>query len=302
MTRNATGVNGKTANSSKKPRKNNLLFANELAEDLLYSAYVTLCVYFVLIVMFYGFIRFNSLQDPSQSIDMHELCSIRRHENVNATESFTDLNILIKIVDSVLAKTHSNKYFVCYRSLYELLRLSDAHRFDSTSTSNRIDLCVYETDLNSKNVVDNMVFNLGYNSIEYELQKTVRADSALFDRSKFSYRYNSLLGYYRFTYKSASVYLYVFVNAPATKYSFDSIRRYGLFYLQFAWLLEFLKYDHLINRSVNLWNQFQIYMISEAYVKANVANGYFAVPVDSHDMLMSFYPHFWSSTFFNCTV
>jgi len=104
-------------------------FVDELLADLLESAWLTLIVYFSLFTVFFVCIRSNALVDPSQSLK----CS-----NVGTkSEALIDLT---KTIESILTRLGLDRTsFVCYSTLYDLLRLGRKSPTSKRFASNFVD-------------------------------------------------------------------------------------------------------------------------------------------------------------------
>lgn len=269
-------------------RKKDYQFVTHLIQDLLHSATLTIFIYFLFLSLFYLSIKSTYLTDPCQSFELN--C-----HGSSSPQNLNDLGQLTSIIEQILIRLNLSKTsFVCYSTLFELLRLKpDLH------SSKRLDLCVYDPNLNAASVLKSVFYNLGYSELERELGS----------QKNLIYEYNRIFGYYRVAYNEAEIYLYLFVYSPKTKYSFESIRRYGLFYLQFGYLPDLFRIAENDEKKVSAMesrvsslNNFQLYMIDEMFIKVGLAkSSYFSLPIDPYDMLANFYPNIWSKTNLNCT-
>lgn len=177
-------------------------------------------------------------------------------------------------------------------------------------------MCVYDSTLEHAGMLNSMIYSLGWSTLQTEL-----------NRVGVHYEFNRLFGYFQLHHLDAQVYLYLFGHSPANKYWFESIRRFGIFYLQFERVFESFGIEStsgMLN-NVNLLNRFQTYMIDEMFIRVNVVNAsspassslestqkqtnrgqheccFFSLPVDPFDMLASFYPNSWHLSKSNCAV
>lgn len=159
----------------------------------------------------------------------------------------------------------------------------------------RLDLCIYDPDLEQHDVINPLAYSFGWSKLETTLRKV-----------GVHYQFNRILGYYRLEHLDVEIYLYLFGHSSRTKYWFDSIRRFGILYLQYEKLLELFDNQqqsanvNLLD-NVNLLNRFQTYMINDMFIKVNIGNAvqldksccYFSLPLDPYDMLANFYPNTW---------
>jgi hypothetical protein len=196
----------------------------------------------------------NELHDPSQSIN-EQSCTT----NAKSKENMIFLTDLIR---QILNKTNEKKIFLCYRSLYELVK--------STKTSHdQLDICLYD-----------------HNTIEFDLNEIKKK------YDEFNFEYNRWLGFYRLQYFEASAFIYEFVLVKSSQREFETIRRSGLFYTQFNYL----------NLNLSSSQLLPVYMVEEMSLKVNIFNNLFFVPLDAYEVLMRLYPSLWSLPNFDCSI
>ena len=196
---------------------------------------------------------------------------------------------LADLANKILEKTNE-KYFLCYRSLFKLLKS------DSKNFNDHLDICIYDSGSSSLSLLDNLSNQFGYSLIDIELK------SARKKFKYFNYVYNRFLGYYNLKYFEANVFIYVFVYSKPDKLEFEQIRRNGFFYTQFNYLTEMLKLDahKFNNKTLALWNKLPVYMVDEMFYKIKILNSYFYLPLDPYEMLMYFYPNLWWRSNIQC--
>jgi hypothetical protein len=288
----------------KKRRLKNFVFIIELLEDLYQSFIITLFIYFILLFTFYTMIHLNMLTDPAKSINLENKCSIKSNlsSKNQQLEVQNDMIVLTSIAESILTSKNF-KYFLCYRTLFDFLRLKSQYH-----DPNLIDICIYDSSINSLSLVDNLLIQFGRSDLEIELSRISKV------YSKLNYSFNKILGYYHLSYGKSELYLYLFTFAPPTRLEFDSIKRYGIFYLQFDFFLN-IHYKNKLNEistsqktsnkiydSICLINKLPIYMMDEIEYKVIFSNSFIPVSINSYEMLMYFYPNLWWNSFQNCTI
>jgi hypothetical protein len=123
------------------------------------------------------------------------------------------------------------------------------------------------------------------------------------------YEYDRLFGYYRLAYGQASLYLYLFSYSAPTRLEFESIKRYGVFYSQFDYLLKAgqrkiveANRDGDAFNSICLLNKLPFYMLDEMEYKVVFSNTFVPMSINSYEMLMYFYPKLWWVSFKDCTT
>jgi hypothetical protein len=287
----------------KKKRLKHVIFLVELLEDLYLSFIYTIFIYFVLLFTFYSMIHLNLLTDPAQSINLDNKCSIQSNSssNIQQLEQQNDMIILTSIAESILTSKNL-KYFLCYRTLFDLLRLESQYHY-----TNLIDICIYDPNLNSLSLMDNLLIQFGRSDLEIELSRIKKL------YSKLNYSFNKILGYYHLVYGKSELYLFLFTFVGPTRLEFDSIKRYGIFYLQFDYFLNYYYKDKLrkietnqnksnIYDSICLLNKLPIYMLDEMEYKVIFSNTFIPMSINSYEMLMYFYPNLWWVTSKNCTI
>ena len=246
----------------------------------------------------------NMLVDPAQSISIEMKCSIEINSSsskINQIEQQNDMIILTSIAESILTSKNL-KYFLCYRTLFDLLRLESQYH-----DPNSIDICIYDPNLNSLSLIDNLLVQFGRSDLEIELRKIRKV------YLKLNYSFNKLFGYYHLVYGKSELYLYLFTFASPTRLEFDSIKRYGVFYLQFDYFLN-IYYKETLNKiatnqmtknvyeSICLLNKLPIYMLDEMEYKVIFSNSFIPMSINSYEMLMYFYPNLWWKSSQNCTI
>ena len=246
--------------------------------DLITSSIITLLVYFFFYFLIYICINFNVVTDPSQEFQNSNLCS-----NDNQVES-NDLVELSNKIIKVLSQ-ENKKYFLCYRSLIYILKFN-VNFYDK----NFLDLCIYDSDTTAHDIKNNIQNTFGFTNLEIYWSNLADHES------EFRFEFNSLQGYYKFTYRKAEIYLYVFIKALSTKLEFESITRSGIIYTQFENVLKkFYSSTDEMNRKIkiNSLNKIPSYMVDEMIYKINITHNYIYLPLNPFDMLMFFYPRLW---------
>ena len=287
-----------------KLKKRNLKSVYAFTNDLFKSALLTIGTYYLMMYVFYMLLLSNGLNDPSQSLNnktIEQICTFSIGDKGNNE----NMVLLSTLVSDVLNKTN-DKYFLCYRSLFSLLKLyPNFHNFD-----NQLDVCLYESDLNSISIVKNLANQFGYSTIETQLRLYKKKYPYL------RYEYNKIFGYYHISHLDANVYIYLFIYSKASSLEFETIRRHGYFYLQFGYLINLFKdkynlngkHDSLFSESkylpntIDMLNKLPIYMIDDMYYKTKIANNYFYIPFDPYEVLMHLYPGLWWITNEKCFI
>lgn len=257
-----------------KPR--NKKFITDLLSDLVHSAFVTICLYLVILLTFYLLISTDKINDPSTNVQLE--CIINKKVS-------NDMLHLVTFVSTVLNKTN-HKYFLCYRSLYNKLKLK-AEFHDM----NNLDICLYDQFISSTNIEHNLFTSLISNDFEYKLESFKKVNT------NFDYSLNRMLGYYHLKLNKSNVFIYLFVYSPETKYEFESVRRNGFMYIQFDYLGRMISAD---KESFQMPAKIPLYMIENEMFKAKIADSYISIPNDAYSCLMHTYPNYWFKTF-NCS-
>lgn len=257
-----------------KIKQSNRVFVIELLEDLVQSSLITLFVYILVLISFFFLILSNQINDPSANIPFR--CVL------NQNDYSEDMINLLSYVNSILNATN-HKYFICYRTLFELLKLKSDYRDKSS-----IDICIYDDYLISTNIESNLLLRL--------ISASFREKLDLFKQQNdnFSYSFNRMLGYYHLKLNKSNLYLYVFINSPENKNEFESIRRNGYLYLQFDYV------NKLFSSQKFVTHKLPIYMIENELFKTRIANNYIAFPNDVYSFLMHSYPNDWFKFYENC--
>lgn len=258
-----------------KLKNKNQTFTIELLEDLVQSSLITIFIYLLMLILFYYLIQSNKINDPSANIPFKCI--------PNKKEYSSNMIQLVTFVNSIL-NTTNHKYFICYRTLFELLKLKPEFH-----DKNSIDLCIYDDYLNPTNIESNLFNSLITSNFNSQL------DLFKQQNSNFDYYLDRLLGYYHFKLDEANLYLYMFVNSVETKYEFESIRRTGYLYLQFDYLNKMFSSQKLVTHKL------PIYMIDNELFKTNIANNYLPFPNDVYSFLMHSYPNDWFKYYVNCS-
>lgn len=296
-------------------------------KDLVQSAFLTLAAYFLCYAYFNSRVLSGPPADPSVFSNKDHIRLVCQNSSAttietsspllsyqNGIESNRPLMDLAKFVNSSLIESN-HKYFLCYRSLYDVLRLKPEYR-----NKNVIDLCLYETDFE---------FFSFFFKTKFEKQL---ADNK--ERENYDYSYNRMFGFYHLTLRGGGgdLFIYLFVSAPPTKYKFETIVRFGYFYLQFMARtdqLDFnadgsldLAYQDIEQRRrlikidkkeqnlqryarqfrINLPQKIPSYMAEDLNSKLSIGGLYFPLPNDAHLILMYFYPDSWAFYQETCTV
>jgi hypothetical protein len=297
-----------TCTASLRTRQGHLKFVSHLLDDIITSVLITVSVYLLALFVIYAQISSNRLADPSQVLNLESKCSsIKLSASSNDTDVLTDLSVLSTFVSSTLDNL-GHKYFICYQSLFELLRLNDWN--NSHQRRHSIDICVYDSSSNLASVLQNVADLFGYSKLE----------RSLYNSKLIKYEFDRLFGSVKIQYHTASAILYLFSQAPPNRMNFEGIRRSGILYTQFEFLIEHLK---VLNRlpglvyfdneseggrrtgvSVNVLNRLPMYMLESEGVdyKVRLGQSYFALPVEPYDSLMYFYPESWWKHVANCTL
>lgn len=252
-------------------------FFHDLLDDLHLSSSITLFIYFVFYVFIYILVYFNHLNDPAQLILNSNICI---SEPKTTSKDLVDLSTR---VNSILSKSNE-KYFLCYRSLIYILKLKN-NLYDQ----DYLDLCLYDTTLTPHDVKSNLNYILGYSKLDANLNDLANKDP------NFTYEFNSFYGYFKFKYRKAEIFLYLYIHAPPTRLEFDSITRSGLLYTQFSQVIKkFYSSTNITNNyKISLLNKMPIYMVNEMMYKINVTNVYVYLPTEPYNSLMYFYPSIW---------
>ncbi|RMZ99276.1 hypothetical protein BpHYR1_043286 [Brachionus plicatilis] len=251
---------------------------SDFLKDLLTSSLITVLIYFVLFLFISFFINFNLFTDPSQEIQNLNICL-----NEEKIESSDLIELSSKIVQ-VLSE-QNQKYFLCYRSLIYILKVNVR-----TYDKNFLDLCIYDSNSTAHDIKSNIHYSFGYSNLAIVWSDLEKHDS------EFSHEFNSFYGYYKLSYRTAEVYLYMFIKAPSTRLEFESMTRSGILYTQFDHVIKKLysssKEVNSRNR-VSLLNRIPSYMVDEMVFKVNISSSYIYLPVDPFNLIMYFYPNIW---------
>lgn len=283
---------------------------NRTLDNLLLSCIFTIVLYYAFIIFLYYQLSSKKLTDPSLSLfrPLASLCDSKDQLMVDAASGHSsaglqhtfnhsdDLKLLLKMTKSLLAKAASDyEFFICYRSLFDLLRVQEP--FQET---NSFDMCVY--DKNSAKWINKINFlrNLLENRLETEL-------ASLVARSSIKYEYQRFFGYYHLKYGSASLYLYLFVHSSPNKYEYDTIVRYGWLYSQFQYISKGMdqlgKLHTFSAKDTSVPSKLPFYMIEEMGYRVELNDGLsLPLPNDPYTMLMYSYPNDWWRSYQNCTI
>lgn len=251
-----------------------VLFLN----DLITSSIITVLVYFVVYSLFYISINFNFLTDPSQELEKSNLCL-----NGDQFES-NDLVELTYKITNILYRDNQ-KLFLCYRSLLYILNFNVPF-YDKYF----LDLCIYDSNTTAYDIKNNIQKTFGLSNLEIFFSNLADLDP------EFKFEFNSLQGYYKFTYRRAEIYLYIFIKAFSTRLEFESMTRSGILYTQFEKVLEnFYSFSDSMNTKIkiNYFKRIPSYMVEEMIYKINITHNYINLPLNPFDMLMFFYPRIW---------
>lgn len=247
-------------------------------KDLITSSLITILIYFTLCFLIYVLINFNLFTDPSQQIQYSNLC---------LSEEKIESNDLKKLNDKILSfpLDEKKKIFLCYRSLIYILKLNVR-----TYDKNFLDLCIYDSNTTAHDIKQNIRYTLGYSDLEIFWSELAKHDR------QFKFQFNCFFGYYKFSYRSAEIYLYLFIKAPSTRLEFESVTRSGILYTQFDHVLK--KFSTSLKeldqkKKISLLNRIPSYMIDEMVYKINISNNFVYLPVDPFNTLMYFYPNLW---------
>lgn len=124
-------------------------------KDMVQSAFITLLAYFLCYAYFNLRVLSDSPADPSVFSNKDHIHLVCQNESLavddedspshrrlvsyhNGIESNRPLMDLVRFVNSSLVESN-HKYFLCYRSLYDVLRLKPEYH-----NKNIVDLCLYE--------------------------------------------------------------------------------------------------------------------------------------------------------------
>ncbi|CAF1010928.1 unnamed protein product [Brachionus calyciflorus] len=255
-------------------------FFTDLLDDLELSCLITLFIYFFFYILIYLCIYLNWLNDPTQSIITSNLCTSETKPYSN------DLIELSTQINRELSKSNE-KYFLCYRSLINILKLRT-----NKYNENYLDLCIYDTDLTPYDLKSNLQYLFGYSKMDSIFSDLTKRNSEI------SYEYNYFYGYFKLKYKNSEIFFYLYLTAPATRLEFESITRSGVVYTQFSQVVSKFYSSTNVTKSssfaISLLNKLPVYMVNEMLFKVNLCNNYFFLPVDAFNSLMYFYPNIWS--------
>jgi hypothetical protein len=289
-------------------RKGNLTLINNFLDDATTAILITLILYFIALVLLYARTTSHRLNDPSQALDFDSLCNgsthATNHENSQQV-NHNDLSVLTTFISHTLNKLNY-KSFICYQTLYELLRLDDSKRQLLMTSRSAVHLCVYDPHADPASLAQNVVAMLGLVDLE----------RFLLNSKLVQYEFNQMLGFFRVRYHTATVYLYMFSRARADRTDFEGVRRSGVVYTQFQYLISVLKtlnqltglvqFNHTSQSgvSVNILNRLPMYMLENESVdvKVRLGQSYFSLPVEPFNALMFFYPDVWWRHRDNCTL
>jgi hypothetical protein len=259
---------------------------------LLISTFWTLTVYFIALLTLYLLLRFDQIRDPAQLINKHELCKTSNSIQYSFKNNEENLNFLTSVANDVNSEIDGIQ-FICYRSLYQLVRIKNEFRNFST-----LDLCLFSN-------------NIDHILIIHRLNEITKSNGG------FNFVYDPLFGYYSLTYKNAELTLYTMTFSSGSKYEFETFRRTGLVYTQFSYLIELLKAEYLKNSqssstsislqlldSVCFYYSYPFYLIENMLNKVTlkINNQSFFYTNDPHFMLMNSYPNLWWQHFANCSI
>ena len=279
---------------------------NRTLDNLFFSCILTIVLYYAFIIFLYYQLTSKKLADPSLSLfrPLASLCSSKDQQDESSPHSAglhhtfshsDDLKALLKLTRSLLAKATDYEFFICYRSLFDLLRVQEP--FQET---NSFDLCVY--DKHSIKWINKINFlrNLLENRLETEL-------AALVKRTGIKYEYHRFFGYYHLRYGSANLYLYLFVHSSPNKYEYDTIVRYGWLYSQFQYISKSIyqlgKLHANTPKDTSAPSKLPFYMIEEMGYRVELNDGLsLFLPYDPYTMLMYSYPDDWWRSYQNCTI
>lgn len=246
-------------------------FFKPLIEDSLISAILTLFFYFIFVFIILVLINFNIIsQDPSQEV--------KKLYSTNDSIQYSDLATINHLIIQILEKTNG-KYFLCFRSLLYIFRFNP-----NIYDKNFIDLCFFDPDTSIYDIVSNIIYTINLSQLDYSFSKLKYQNSGL------SFKFNSFFGYYKISYKSAEIFLYLFIKSPESNEEFTSLSRFGIFYLQFNTIIK-LMFDK--NQNMSIINKIPVYFVDKMIYKVKVAQSYFYIPTDPFNSLMYFYPNYW---------
>lgn len=260
----------------------------QFSSDLVTSLWITLLIYFIAVVTIYSRIYRHQLTDPSQVINTQvDYCSNYSSFPVSRADP-NDVIIVTRLVTRALQKANY-KYFLCYRSLYELIEFNEIKKQD------RLDICIYEDESDFLTSIHYAFHSIGLSSLTRQLKEP----------NLLKYEYDPWLGYFKVNYHSASVYLYIFKKAAADRMNFQGVRRAGIVYTQFEYVIETMKNVYGLSGQtgfsprtelpkISLLNRLPIYMIeNRVEFRIRIGEQYVALPDDPHVALMFSYPSFW---------
>ncbi|RNA19043.1 hypothetical protein BpHYR1_028230 [Brachionus plicatilis] len=204
-----------------------------------------------------------------------------------STDHSVELNDFKILKDLILKNLPESKgkYFLCYRSLLYLLKFN-LNNYDK----NFLDLCFYDPKATTHHAISNIHYVLGYSQLDILLSNLTQQNADL------SYEFNIFYGFYKVSYRSASIFLFLFIKASATYLEFESISRFGILYTQFNQIVKshFLPMQDLNARpKVSFLNNIPSYMVDEMIYKVNITQDFVYMPVDPFNLLMYFYPNNW---------
>ncbi len=265
-------------------------FIIELLADLVESSMITILLYFIVLFSFYFCIILDNIKDPSASVRTN-YCIFNQYNHSK------DLDYLVSFVDRILAETN-HKYFICYRTLFERLKLKSEY-YDTKI----IDICLFNQNLNPANLENNLFGSVISKNFEEKLKIFEK------ENKNFSFSYSSIWGMYHLKLKESSLYIYVFVYMPETKYEFESIQRSGILYIQFSYLSKLLAQSEStqlvktdFSHSFKMPSKIQSYVIDNAKFKIKISNNYILLPDDPYSLLMYMFPYDWFKTYKNCSL
>ena len=293
------------ASSRLLPKRKHRRLISAFLHDLIKSSFITIVIYYLAFIFFNFLFTVTSVCDPSlKSIRsaLTKSCNIKTNQqsatsNNLAINSNTQLMLLAGVANSSLSKAQL-KPFLCYRTLFDILRVQPQYQHDRV-----MDLCVFDEKLSSLGVRENFL-NLFFSD---QLDNELKAHQ---QHLKFDYTYNSIYGFYQLTIGQSNLFIYKFMSSPETQLEFETIRRHGVIFNQFFKLNEdntlgfSLIGKFMRDNEVNMPIRIPIYMVSRMSNHVDIWGGYFSLPNDPDLMLVYFYPESWylSAQFNKCFI
>lgn len=244
---------------SKKNHKKLIVLSN----DLVTSGFITLLIYFIILLYFYINIKYTNsfgIYEPYEFKNDKYACI--KKSNLSNTNQH-----LFKIVLNYVKLTYP-RHFLCFKTLFR-------HVYLNTQDTNDIDLCAIK-NANRKPRI----------SLDKYLAKHVK-------NVKYTTSYYHLTGIYRIKFDSnLLIHLYLFDDYKRINDPNDRMLRDGILYKQFEYVISNLKP-----------NDYYFYKLPKYMTNNlnNFVNFYYFMPIPN-DLLIYFmhtYPTLWYKS--NCT-